>query len=152
MRNGLQGDDGFKIYDIQMIHEVSNSTISSNPVKFHLNIVLSSEMNVFEQKGKPPFRITPEVLINAVSKYYKERLEIVEAGFFKNTSIQGQINAIHNAVNFDEGEFLLRVGRFSGKLSITLDKHRVGRDPKSRNLADGVYPMGWIKCKRIDTN
>lgn len=69
--------------------------------------------------------------------------------FFQGSKIMDQIHRVYNHVNFQDGEFLLRVGRFSGKMSITLDNHRSGNEPKSRNLAEGKYPMGWIKCKWI---
>ncbi len=145
VKNGIKTENEFFTVDIQMIHEVTNSFLIERPVKFTFNLLLSSEFKIFNQN--PPLKVTPQLLVDACRSYYKSRLEIVEGRYFANTPIQSEINKIYNAVDYSNGEFLLRVGRFSGKMSITLDKHRVGDEPRSRNLADGKYPMGWIKCK-----
>jgi len=50
----------------------------------------------------------------------------------------------------EENEFLLRVGRFSGKDSVTLHDVKGRYDkgpPRSHNLFGGVCPMGWLKVK-----
>lgn len=145
IKNGIKGENEFFTVDIQMIHEVTQSLLTDHSIKFSINLLLSSEFKIFNQN--PPQRITSQSLLEACKTYYKERLENIEARYFVNTPIQNEINQIYNAVDYSNGEFLLRVGRFSGKMSMTLDKHRSGEDPKSRNLADGKYPMGWIKCK-----
>ncbi len=145
VKNGIKGEDEFFTVDIQMIHEVTQSLLTGHSIKFTVNLLVSSEFKIFNQS--PPQQVTPQILLQACKTYYKERLENIEALYFVNTPVQNGINLIHNAVDYDKGEFLLRVGRFSGKMSVTLDKHRSGKEPKSRNLADGKYPLGWIKCK-----
>jgi len=147
VKNGIKTEEEFFTIDIQMIHEVTQSTLTEQQVEFRVDLLITSEFKIF--KNGKTFKITPQILINACRTYYKERLENIEARYFSKTPIQSEINKIHNSVNYNNEEFLLRVGRFSGKMSLTLDKHRVGGEPKSRNLADGRYPMGWIKCKRI---
>jgi hypothetical protein len=52
----------------------------------------------------------------------------------------------------DDNETFIRLGRFSGIESVTLDKYR---DPTplgkhrvwgtSKNLVDDIYPLGWAK-------
>jgi len=66
--------------------------------------------------------------------------------FFEGTEVYDQLLQIKEGLK-DEKEFLLRVGRFSGRDSITFDHRAKPDSPKTRNLADGKYPMGWIKCK-----
>lgn len=148
VKNGIKGEDEFFTVDIQMIHEVTQSMLTGHTLKFTLDLLISSEFKIFQENQ--PKKITNQTLIEACKTYYKERLENIEARYFVNTPIQNEINRIYDAVDYDKGEFLLRVGRFCGKLSLTLDKHRAGENPKSRNLAEGMYPMGWIKCRIID--
>jgi len=143
--NSIKSENKFFTIDIQMIHEVTQSLLTGHPIKFTLDLLISSEFKIFQQNR--PQQITTQILLDACKTYYQERLEKIEGRYFVNTPIQSEINKIHNAVDYSKGEFLLRVGRFSGKMSLTLDKHRVGQEPKSRNLADGKYPMGWIKCR-----
>ena len=149
VKNCIKSEDDLVTIDgIQMIYEVTQSVLSGYPIKFKLDLILSSEFKIFQDKR--PINISSQTLIEACKSYFKERLEKIEAHYFASTPIQNEINKIYNAVDYNKGEFLLRVGRFSGKLSLTLDKHRVGKEPKSRNLAEGIYPMGWIKCKKIN--
>lgn len=145
VKNGIRSEGEFFTVDIQMIHEVTQSLLTGHSLTFTLDLLISSEFKIFQENRT--MIISPQVLLDACKTYYKERLEKIEASFFANTPIQNEINQIHNAVDYNRGEFLLRVGRFCGKMSVTLDKHRSGEEPKSRNLADGKYLMGWIKCK-----
>ena len=133
--------------NLQMIHEVTKSQLSGNNIKFTLRMNLSSKFFIPNGRG---IKITPEFLITSCKEYYHTRLKQIEGSFFKGSQFEDSINRIYEAVNFDKGEFLLRVGRFSGKMSLTLDKYRIGKQPRSRNLAAGEYPMGWIKCRLVE--
>jgi len=141
--NTINGEDGFMTIDIQMIFEITHSMLSGSPVNFSFSLLISSQMKV---RGRENLSIDAEYIINACRDYYKSRLERYEVPYFENSPILNEVNKIYNAVDFSRGEFLLRVGRFSGKMSVTLDAYRRGPDPISRNLASGKYPMGWIKC------
>jgi hypothetical protein len=51
----------------------------------------------------------------------------------------------------------MRLGRFSGVESVTLDNYRNPKPPggktiwgTSRNLTEGLYPMGWVKVEVSD--
>jgi len=72
--------------------------------------------------------------------------------FYKNSIISNSSEALLNE-EIEDNSFLIRVGRFSGVESVTLDNYRNPRPPgkgiwgKSRNLAQMKYPMGWIKVK-----
>lgn len=130
---------------IQMIHEVFHSKLTNLAVKFTVPLLLSPQMK--PQQGPP---IDKNFVAQACREFYKNKLEIVEGRYFANSPYAGAINLLVSSVNYNENEFLLRVGRFSGMESITLDKHRTAKPSASRNLADGKYPMGWIKCKIVN--
>jgi len=144
VNNAIKNKQGNLIFnDIQMIHEVFYSHLTGNSITFDLEIKLGN-MRVGREI------IDEEFIINSCIKYYRNKLEKIDASYFSSTPILNQINTLINSVNYDNDEFLLRIGRFSGVDSITLDKHRIVKPAKSRNLCDGKYPMGWIKCTKIN--
>ncbi len=144
--NAINSEDGFFTIDIQMNFETIRSLLTGAEIKFRLPVKIAPR-RIFLNGQKINF--DADYIVNACRDYYRTRLERIEASYFKNTAILNEINTIDNAVNFSKGEFLLRVGRFSGKMSLTLDKFRTGPEPKSRNLVSGKYPMGWIKCSMV---
>ena len=143
--NAINSEDGFFSIDIQMNFETIRSLLTGAEVKFQLPLKIAPR-SIFLNGQKIDF--DADYIVNACQDYYRTRLERIEASYFRNSPILNEINRIDNAVDFSKGEFLLRVGRFSGKMSLTLDKYRTGAEPKSRNLVSGKYPMGWIKCSR----
>ena len=73
--------------------------------------------------------------------------------FYMGSSLSEYSQALLNE-NFTENEFIIRVGRHSGVESVTLDEYRNPQPPgkvkswgNTRNIADGFYPMGWIKMR-----
>jgi hypothetical protein len=83
--------------------------------------------------------------------FYKDKMEQEHKIFYKGSEVEKISDQLLN-ISFDDNSFLLRLGRFSGVESVTLDKYR---NPKpsgkksvwgtSRNLAEGLFPIGWIK-------
>ena len=71
--------------------------------------------------------------------------------FYKNSEVEKYSKQLLSTI-LDNDSFLVRVGRFSGVESVTLDNYRNPKPPgnkttwgTSRNLAESKYPMGWIK-------
>ena len=134
-------NDNIKINEMQMIHEVFNSFVKGKEINFE-SIINLGKMRVGN------LIIDKDFISKACKQFYNDKLRNSEFNYFQGTDIESNVIKIMQQINSND-EFLIRVGRFSGKESITLDKHRKGALPKTRNLAEGKYPMGWIKCKVI---
>lgn len=133
------GQNRLKTNEMQMIHEVFNSTLVDKSLKFEIVIKIGKMQAGNEILDK-------RFIFNSCKGFYNHKLSTTNFDYFQGTEIEDYIVKIMKQVNSSD-EFLIRVGRFSGKESITLDKHRTGKLAATRNLAEGKYPMGWIKCK-----
>jgi len=93
----------------------------------------------------------------ACNRFYREKLEMEHRKFYRNSSLERFSKALIDMV-MEKNAFLLRVGRFSGVESVTLDEYRNPKTPgkkgkwgTSRNVAEGMYPMGWVKVTVEET-
>jgi len=136
------GRGRLKTNEMQMIHEVFNSILVDKSLKFEIDIKIG-KMQVDNEILDKLF------IINACKSFYNDKLRTTNFDFFQGTEIEDYVVKIMKQIN-SQDEFLIRLGRFSGKESITLDKHRDEKPVATRNLAEGTYPMGWIKCKLLN--
>ncbi len=142
-----KGSD-LKLNSIQNICEVTNSAITGKAVEFTTE--LSFDDDLFGTKFLSR-SLTIEELIKSCNEFYKEKMKYEHNKFFKNSEVEKISEQLLGTIE-GENTFLMRFGRFSGVESVTLDKYRNPRPPgnksvwgKSRNLVEGLYPMGWIK-------
>jgi len=144
---------GVKSNDIQLICEVTNSTVSGKAVDFELALAFDDDL--YSTKF-PSGKLSKEQIIQSCNNFYKPKMQDEHEKFYRRSDVEAYSKKIIDTT-LDANSFLLRVGRFSGVESVTLDKYRNPRPPgnkrvwgTSRNLADGKYPMGWVKATFIE--
>jgi CRISPR-associated protein Csm5 len=136
---------------IQMFTEVTHSTASDHVIEFETELVIDHELQSTSRAVSRT--ITMQDIIDSCNNFYIEKMRLDDT-FFRNSRISPTTEWLLNeAKNKEEGSFFLRVGRFSGIFSVTLDEpYRNPRPPsgkawgKTRNLAQDLYPMGWVKA------
>lgn len=134
--------------DIQIICELSNSAITGHPVEFEMEVSLDDTLFA---TGFLNRTLTMEQIVKACKNFYLDKMNKEHEKFYKNSEIEEHSRALLNTP-LDENSFIIRIGRFSGVESVTLDNFRNPRPPgnnavwgTTRNLAEGRYPMGWMK-------
>lgn len=134
--------------EIPMICELSHSEITAKPVAFETEVLLDDDLFGTGFLSK---KFKMEDVITSCNAFYRDKMVMEHAKFFRGRASEKISEQLMN-VPLTEGSFLLRLGRFSGVESVTLDKYRNPRPPgrmtvwgTSRNLAEGLYPMGWVK-------
>ena len=134
--------------DIQIICEVSHSSLTDKTVDFISEI--SFDDKLFNTKFLSR-TITMEQIIKSCRDFYSDKMNQEHKKFYAGSEIEKISTQLLNTPLNDDS-FLLRIGRFSGVESVTLDKYRNPKPPgnkavwgTSRNLAEGLYPMGWVK-------
>lgn len=144
VKNATKNKNQNLVYNkIQMLHEVCYSMLNEKSTHFYVDMLLG-EIKV---KNKT---IDKDFIIQACKTYYSDKLKNVDFNYYQDTPIQPTLEKLISSIANTQGEFPMRIGRFSGVESITLDKHRTAKPAKSRNLAEGKYPMGWVKCKLVN--
>ncbi|HDO26424.1 MAG TPA: type III-A CRISPR-associated RAMP protein Csm5 [Nitrospirae bacterium] len=148
VRNVSRKEGVLQSNSIQQICEVTHSAMTGSPVGFETEI--SFDESLFST-GFLSRRLTAEEIIKSCTAFYKEKMEKEHNKFYKNSEVENYSAQLLDTP-LDEKSFLLRLGRFSGVESVTLDKYRNPKPPgnktvwgTSRNLAEGIYPMGWGK-------
>jgi len=145
---------------IQLIHEVTHSVISSEEYGKHITFETELRLDdgLMNQKGGVSQRITLDQILDSCNRFYKDKMDMEHEKFYDNSQslAENESKKLFDQA-FDKNECLIRVGRFSGVESVTLDEYRdpqpPGREKKwgtSRNIADGKYPMGWVKLRIIE--
>ncbi len=147
VKNVSKKDGKLQINDIQIICEVSHSYITGKSVEFETE--LSFDDSLFSTNFLSKV-LTKEQIVKSCANFYKDKMEKEHNKFYKNSESENYSIKLLNA-SLDENSFLLRIGRFSGVESVTLDNYRNPRPPgnkavwgTSRNLVEGLYPMGWM--------
>ena len=144
-----------KANNIQMICEITHSDISGKFVGFQTEIIFDEELfsTAFLSTS-----LTREQIIKSCNEFYRGKMEEEHQKFYENTEAESVSKRLLDT-SFDQNSFLLRVGRFSGVESVTLDRYRNPKPPgkkktwgNTRNLAEGIYPMGWVKACFEDEN
>jgi CRISPR-associated protein Csm5 len=143
-RGGPLGPTG-----VQMNCEVTCSMLTGKQLEFKTELIFD---DLLFSSGYVSERLTPEGVKNACNAFYRPKMKMEHENFYKNSDVDGPSSQLLD-VPFMEDSFLVRIGRFSGVESVTLDEYRNPRPPgrrrgwgSSRNLADGLYPMGWVKA------
>jgi len=135
--------------NIQLICEITYSMISKRPVVFEVELIFDD--NLFSTNYLSGDFIIEDIK-EACNGFYLDKLQAEHDKFYKNSIISSSSMALLNE-EIEDNAFLLRIGRFSGVESVTIDNYRNPRPPgkgiwgKSRNLAEMKYPMGWIKIE-----
>lgn len=144
---------------IPMNHEVSNSTITGKPVIFENTLSIDEKLYASDYIKR---KIGLEEIISSCRKFYRDKMEYEHLRFYKGHKSESASEMICDTP-LNDNEAFIRIGRFSGVESVTLDKYRNPKPPgkqtvwgTSRNLVEGIYPMGWVKVNfeksKIDIN
>lgn len=151
VRNASKRNGGdLQTNEIQIICEVSHSSITGRQVKFDTVISFDEELFATKFLSKT---FTIEQIIKSCKNFYRDKMEYEHKKFYRTSDVE-KFSAELLDVQIDETSFIMRLGRFSGVESVTLDNYRNPKPPgrkgiwgTSRNLAEGLYPMGWMKVK-----
>jgi hypothetical protein len=146
-----QGSCEFR--SMQIICEVTHSLITGESVEFETWISFDEELFATRYLS---YTLTPEQIVQSCTSFYKDKMLSEHKHFYKkNSAEEGSTRLLNTPLG--ENSFFLRIGRFSGVESVTIDGYRNPRPPgggkkwgTTRNLAEGNYPMGWIKATFCD--
>lgn len=136
---------------IQIVCEVTHSRLSGKDAAFGVGLLMDDKLAATGFTGSA-FSISD--IIECCGAFYGDKVRMEHDKFYKGGTMAQAFSGrlVSGLDSLKQNEFLLRVGRFSGVESVTLDTYRNPRPPKqmtiwgtSRNLAEGLYPMGWIK-------
>jgi CRISPR-associated protein Csm5 len=141
-------EGGLASNEIQLMFEVSHSSITGKEVRFDTAISIDEGLLNTKFLGRA---IGFEEIARSCKDFYTEKMENEHKKFYKGSEVEPFSNHLLNTPT-DKGSFIIRLGRFCGVESVTLDDYRNPRPPgnktvwgTSRNLAEGLYPMGWVK-------
>lgn len=136
--------------NIQLICEVTYSKISGKPIEFESNLTLDNNLFSANYLSRS-FAI--EEIKKACNSFYKDKLSMEDKKFYSNSTISHNSDSLLNE-EIDDNSFLIRLGRFSGVESVTIDNYRNPKSPgkkgiwgTSRNLVEMKYPLGWVKIR-----
>lgn len=148
VRNVSKKEGGLQPNEIQIICEVSHSYITGKPLKIETSI--SFDDSLFSTNFLSMV-LTKGQVIKSCRDFYRNKMEMEHNKFYKNSKVESLSTQLLETP-FDEDSFLLRIGRFSGVESVTLDNYRNPKPPgnkrvwgTSKNIVEGIYPMGWVK-------
>lgn len=134
--------------DMQMICEVSHSSITGKSVEFETEMSFDESLYSTHFLSKT---LTKEQIVKSCTDFYRDKMMKEHEKFYKNSEVE-KCSMQLLSTPLDENSFLLRMGRFSGVESVTLDNYRNPKPPgnktawgTTRNLAEERYPMGWLK-------
>ncbi len=152
--NISQNDHGeLKNKNIQVVHEVTQSVLTGKPIFFDTVFSIDEKL---QDTGFFRKKIFIEEVISSCRSFYIEKMENEHHKFYKNNESESSSLILLNTP-LKDNECFIRIGRFVGVESVTLDHYRNPRPPgkkniwgTSRNLAEGVFPMGWLKLSFND--
>lgn len=155
VRNVTKGRNGnLEPNNIQLICEVTHSKVSGRSIAFESNLTLDSNLFSANYLSKS-FAI--EDIRKACNSFYKDKLRMEDEKFYSTSRVSQVSNSLLNE-DMEDDSFLIRLGRFSGVESVTIDNYRNPQPPgrkgiwgTSRNLVEMKYPLGWIKIKVEET-
>ena len=150
VENVSKGKDGvLSPTGVQIICETTHSILTGTPVQFETEFLFD---DLLFKKGFVREKITPERIVEACNAFYRPKMEMEHEKFYKNSEAEFPSKQLLE-VPLEANSFLIRLGRFSGVESVTLDEYRNPRPPgkrsvwgRSRNIIEGRYPMGWVKA------
>ncbi|MFQ5772581.1 MAG: type III-A CRISPR-associated RAMP protein Csm5 [bacterium] len=137
---------------IQLIHEVTHSNLSSKIYgeKVTFETELRLDIPLMNQRAVSQ-KFSIEQIKNSCNRFYRDKMNMEHEKFYVSSPLaEFSEELLKEPVG--ENECIIRVGRFSGVESVTLDEYRDPQPPgrnrgwgRSRNIADGKFPMGWVK-------
>ena len=134
---------------IQMVCEICDATLKGTPVEFQTKFTIDDTVYLSSFLS---FKFSKNQIIRCCNDFYRLKMEDEHKKFFRGTDVE-EFSAKLLKTPLNDDSFLLRIGRFSGVESVTLDTYRNPRPPgrkrvwgTTRNLAQGKYPMGWVKA------
>ncbi|GAF99069.1 unnamed protein product, partial [marine sediment metagenome] len=143
--------------NIQLICEVTYSRVSGKSIEFESKLTIDSNLFSTNYLSRS-FAI--EQIGEACNSFYKDKLRMEDEKFYNTSAISDISNSLLKE-EVGNDSFLIRLGRFSGVESVTIDNYRNPRPPgkkgiwgTSRNLVEMKYPLGWIKIsvQEIETS
>jgi len=136
--------------NIQLICDVTYSKISGKSIEFESNLTIDTNLFSTNYLSRP---FTIGEIKKACNSFYRDKLSIEDKNFYSNSPISHISNSLLNE-EIEDDSFLIRLGRFSGVESVTIDNYRNPKPPgkkrtwgKSRNLVEMKYPLGWVKIR-----
>lgn len=148
VKNVSRKKGGLEANNIQIVCEVSHSYVTGMGVSFETEISFDDELYSTKFLSRA---FTVEHVIKSCMDFYMDKMEQEHKKFYKGSQVEKISTELLNG-SYNDKSFLLRLGRFSGVESVTLDNYRNPKPPgnksvwgTSRNLAEGLYPMGWVK-------
>ncbi|RKY85081.1 type III-A CRISPR-associated RAMP protein Csm5 [candidate division KSB1 bacterium] len=146
-KNKRNGRISFR--SIQLMYEVLKSKLYGGEIEFNGEIIIDNNL---QSKGKRAVskEVTIDMIRNFCNSFYKDKLEMEHKKFYRSSMIDSNSRKLMEE-QISSDSFILRLGRFSGVESVTLDNYRNPRPPgrrgwgNSRNICEERYPMGWIK-------
>jgi len=128
---------------IQVFAEITHSILSGRTVTFESELTIDSELqdtNFLKRK------IDIDLIKKSCNSFYLHKMYYEIEKFYKSTPVEKYYSIISNQ-KFTNNSFLIRIGKFSGLESVTLDKYRkpIVSWGKTRNICEMKYPFGWIK-------
>ncbi len=158
-----------KLADMGMRFETVRSHFEGTSVSFITRLTFFNgfkEKNIkIGNKASPSIsrQLDPDFIIKACKQFYIKNLKEEHDRFYKGTPYaRVSEKLVKIASELAPDEFLLRIGRFTHAESKSINDYRKirVRGPKgrwttmsqgtSRSLADGKYPMGWVKVRFIE--
>ncbi len=148
---------GVKTVGIQMFKEVLLGEVNLNTrVEFEGEIRIDEILNAIKYKGVETDdklenwirrALSKEFIIKSCNDFYLGEFRREREFFEFAVDMHDILDRIEKALKPSDNEFVIRVGRFSGFTAMTLNEIRQPKNPKTKNLFDGKYPMGWVKVK-----
>jgi CRISPR-associated protein Csm5 len=140
--------------NIQIICEVTHSFVTGRNVDFETEISFDDALFSTNFLSK---KITLEQIVESCTSFYRDKMEKEHIKFYKNTESERYSTMLLDTP-LDKNSFILRIGRFSGVESVTLDNYRNPKLPgnktqwgTTRNLVEEIFPMGWVKVSIDET-
>lgn len=137
---------------VQMTCEVACSFLTGTSVEFETELLFD---DLIFKSGFIREKITLDRIKEACNAFYRPKMEMEHEKFYKNSDAEDPSRQLLE-VSLEANSFLIRLGRFSGVESVTLDEYRNPRPPgrrsvwgRSRNIIEARYPMGWVKARFV---
>jgi CRISPR-associated protein Csm5 len=138
---------GLQQTGVSMFCEVTNSLLSGQEIEFRCELRWDDAL-LPKMRLKVDFRLG-DIGIRCNSFYYP-KLRSEHEKFFAQTPCDSISKKLLNLMP-KANECLIRIGRFQGVETVTLDGYRSPKIPRgrqgwgnTRQLAEGRYPMGWV--------
>jgi len=140
---------------MQLFYEVLKSKLFGGELTFSGEIMIDKDLQEKGRRGVSK-KITIDMIKDSCNSFYRDKMEMEHNKFYHGSFLDSNSRVLLDE-QIDNGSFILRVGRYSGVESVTLDEYRKPKPPgrnrgkwgNTRNVCEEQYPMGWIKISLI---